>query len=138
MPKHETPMVEHYWRSVCGGTLFLEFPLVKRSSNSSARWLDGLIVPDLDEGKWHWSDAARNGYTPESIVEGRHVVAVQAKHDPGRLSMGLLGQTFFSVELLKRLNPASVHGVALCHEDDAALSGVFLAYPDMEVAIDPL
>lgn len=138
MPKHETPMVEHYWRSVGGGTLFLEFPLVRRSANSSPRWLDGLIVPDLNEGKWRWSDAARDGYTPAGVVGDRHVIAVQAKHDPGRLSMGLLGQTFFGVELLKRLNPASIRGVALCHEDDAALRTVFQAFPNMEVAIDAL
>lgn len=137
MTKHEHPMVERYWRSV-GGALFLEFPLVRRSTDSSPRWLDGLIVADLDERKWRWSEAARAGYTVEGVTEGRHVIAVQAKHDPGRLSMPLLGQTFFGVELLKRMSPTSVRGVALCHEDDAALREVFEAFPNMAVAIDPL
>ena len=63
-------------------------------------------------------------------------MAVQAKHDPSRLSMGLLGQTFFAVELLRRLNPASVRGVALCRQDDAALRTVFESFPNMRVAVD--
>lgn len=29
-------------------------------------------------------------------------------------------------------------GVALCHDDDAALREVFEAFPNMEVALDPL
>ena len=39
LAKHEQPMIERYWRSV-GGALFLEFPLVKRSTDSGPRWLD--------------------------------------------------------------------------------------------------
>jgi len=50
--------------------------------------------------------------------------------------MGLLGQTFFAVELLRRLNPASVRGVALCRQDDAALRSVFESFPNMGVAVD--
>lgn len=137
MTKHEHPMVERYWRSV-GGALFLEFPLVRRSAGNSPRWLDGLIVPELDEMKWRWSEASRSGYTVEDVTKDRHVIAVQAKHEPSRLSLLLLGQAFFGVELLKRLGPASVQGVALCHEDDAALREVFEAFPGMAVALDPL
>lgn len=137
MTKHEHPMVERYWHSM-GGALFLEFPLVRRSADSSPRWLDGLIVPDLDEKKWRWSEASRTAYTVEGVIKDRHVIAVQAKHNPGRLSMPLLGQTFFGVELLKRMGPASVQGVALCHEDDEALRAVFEAFPGMVVALDSL
>ncbi len=135
MPKNETPMIERYWKRV-GGTLFLEFPLVQRSRDSGGRWLDGLIVPDLELRRWRWRDAARSGHTREGVVKGSHVIAVQAKHDPGRLSMPLMGQTFFGVELLRRLGPASVRGVALCHKDDAALRSVFESFSDMEVAFD--
>jgi hypothetical protein len=129
-------MVERYWRGI-GGVLFLEFPLVQRSGDSGGRWLDGLIVPDLETRKWRWRDAARVGYTPEDVVRGRHVIAVQAKYKPEHLCMPLMGQTLFGVELLKRLGPASVRGVALCRKDDAALRSVFEAFPDMEVALDP-
>jgi hypothetical protein len=128
-------MVERYWGGI-GGALFLEFPLVQRSGDRSPRWLDGLIVPNLETRKWRWRDAARAGYTPEEAVRGRHVIAVQAKYKPQRLCMPLMGQTLFGVELLKRLGPASVPGVALCRKDDAALRSVFTAFPGMDVAFD--
>jgi hypothetical protein len=135
MSKHEQPMVERYWRTV-GGALFLEFPLVRKSPDSSPRYLDALIVADMPQQARRWSEAVVDGYTPEEIVGGRSVIAVQAKHDPSRLSMGLLGQTFFAVELLRRLKPASVRGVALCRQDDAALRTVFESFPNMSVAVD--
>lgn len=135
VPKRETPMVQRYWSRV-GGTLYLEFPLVQRSGDRSPRWLDGLIIPDDEPRIWRWTDAARAGHTFEEVVRGRHVIAVQAKYDPARLCMPLMGQTLFGVELLKRLDPASVRGVALCRKDDAALRSVFTAFPHMEVAFD--
>lgn len=128
-------MVERYWRTV-GGTLFLEFPLVRKSADSSPRYLDALIVTDMPEQAWRWSAAAADGYTPEGVVGGQSVIAVQAKYEPSRLSMGLLGQTFFAVELLRGLNPASVRGVALCRQDDAALRAAFESFPNMSVVID--
>ena len=94
-------MIERYWRTV-GGALFLEFPLVRKSPDSSPRYLDALIVTDMPEQARRWSEAVVDGYTPEEVVGGRSVIAVQAKHDPSRLSMGLLGQTLFAVELLRR------------------------------------
>ena len=51
MSKHDQPMVERYWRTV-DGTLFLEFPLVRRSADSGPRYLDGLIVTDIPEQAW--------------------------------------------------------------------------------------
>lgn len=128
-------MVERYWRTL-GGTLFLEFPLVRKSADSSPRYLDALIATDMPEQAWRWSEAAANGYTPAGVVAGQSVIAVQAKHEPPRLSMGLLGQTFFAVELLWRLQPASVRGVALCRRDDAALRAAFEAFPNMSVVVD--
>jgi hypothetical protein len=128
-------MVERYWRTV-GGAQSLEFPLVRKSADSSPRYLDGLIVADMPEQVWRWGEAVANGYTPEGVVGGHSVIAVQAKHDRPRLSMGLLGQTFFAVELLRRLKPASVHEVALCRQDDAALRAAFESFPNMRVVID--
>jgi hypothetical protein len=137
MPKRETPMVKRYWFRV-GGTLYLEFPLVQRnwSDDIGARWLDGLIIPDGETRSWRWTDAASAGHTPEEVVRGRHVIAVQAKYDPERLCMPLMGQTLIGVELLKRFGPASVRGIALCRKDDAALRSVFESFPGMEVAFD--
>jgi hypothetical protein len=90
----------------------------------------------MPEQAWRWSEAAADGYTPEGVVGGQRVIAVQAKYDPSRLSMGLLGQTFFAVELLWRLKPTSVRGVALCRQDDAALRAAFESFPNMSVVID--
>ena len=45
MSKHETPLTRRYWDKV-GGTLVEEFPVVKRSTTSAQRLLDGLIVFD--------------------------------------------------------------------------------------------
>jgi hypothetical protein len=47
-----------------------------------------------------------------------------------------LGQAFFAVELLWGLKPASVRGVALCRQDDAALRAAFESFPNMSVVID--
>jgi hypothetical protein len=137
MPKRETPMVKRYWFRV-GGTLYLEYPLVRRSwaDDIGARWLDGLIIPDGESRVYRWTDAASVGYTPKEVVKGRHVIAVQAKYEPAHLCMPLMGQALIGVELLKRFGPASVRGVALCRKDDAALRSVFEAFPNMEVAVD--
>jgi hypothetical protein len=133
MPVRETPMVRRYWSEV-GGALFLEFPLVRRSESASPRWLDGLIIPDLETCAWTWAEASARGFDT-GIIEGRDVIAVQAKYDPRRLCMPLLGQTFFAVELLKDRGPASVEGVALCRADDSALRRVFEAFPNMRVEV---
>lgn len=137
MSKHEQPMVERYWRSV-SGILFLEFPLVKKSAESSPRYLDGLIVPDLAGRVVRWNEAVGEGLTPEEVVKGRHVIAVQAKYEPRRLCMPLLGQTFFAVELLWHFKPASIRGVALCRQNDTALRAAFESFPNMSVAVDAM
>jgi hypothetical protein len=134
MSVNETPMVERYWRKV-GGALFLEFRLTKGSPDSGIRRVDGLIVPDLPQCKWEWRKAVVEGLDA-TMVEGRDVIAVQAKYRPKRLCMPLLGQTLFAAELLKELGAASVRGVALCRQDDSALRQVFERFPGMEVMVD--
>jgi hypothetical protein len=47
MSENERSMLERYWAGV-GGTLFLEFPLVRKSADSSPRYLDGLIVLEIN------------------------------------------------------------------------------------------
>ena len=134
MSEQETAIRERYWRPI-GGTLILEFPLVKRSPTSSPRRLDGLILPEAPRRAVRWSEFKVEERKPmEEVVGGANIVAVQVK--PHRLDLPLLGQTFFAVRLLERLRPASVRGVALCTQDDAALREVFVAYPNMEVKID--
>lgn len=136
MSDRERSILERYWQRL-GGTLILEFPLVRRTKDSAPRRLDGLILPEAERRVVRWrSYMAEEGTTMEELVEGANVVAVQVK--PHRLDLPLLGQTFFAVRLLECLRPASVRGVALCTQDDGALREVFEAYPDMDVEVDAL
>lgn len=134
MTKNELPILERFWSAV-GGTLILEFPLVKQTKFSHIRRTDGLLLPDGPRRQVMWSRyKADENTTMEQVVEGSNIVVVQVK--PHGLDLHLLGQTFFAVELLKKLNPASIRGVALCTREDAALKEVFEAYPNMDVAVD--
>ena len=89
MNKHETPLTRKYWQSV-GGTLVEEFPVVRRSSTCAQRLLDGLIVLD---------GSNRIARADEIKVEGMNVIVLQTKAN--RLGMYLMGQAFFSRELIK-------------------------------------
>jgi hypothetical protein len=134
MSDRERSILERYWQRV-GGTLILEFPLVRRTKDSAPRRVDGLILPESPRRVARWRQyMAEEGMTTEEGVEGTNVVAVQVK--PHRLDLHLLGQTFFAVRLLEHLRPASVLGVALCTQDDRALREVFTSYPNMEIAVD--
>ena len=103
MSKLETPMTRRYWETV-GGTLVLEFPVVKasRSHGTERRVVDALIIPEDD----------RREATPEEVrLQDKDVIVVQTKAE--RLGMSLMGQAFFSRELVKELGPRSVRTVAL-------------------------
>jgi hypothetical protein len=116
MSKHETPMTEWYWRRV-GGLLIEEYPVVLPGANHGVRRLDGLIIRDAPKGRV---------YGERLDVSGRDVVVVQAKNR--RLGMPLMGQTLFSLQLVKALQPASVMAVALCKADDAVLRPLLEAH----------
>jgi hypothetical protein len=132
--ERETSILERYWDRL-GGTLILEFPLVRKSSTSNPRRVDGLILPDAERRVVRWSEfKVEERKTMEDVVRGADIVAVQVK--PHRLDLPLLGQTFFAVRLLERLRPASVRGVALCTQEDEALREVFEAYPNMKVEVE--
>lgn len=125
MSKHETPMTRWYWQQV-GGTLVEEFVAVKRSSACGVRILDGVIIRD---GEF------RIAKQSEVSVEGKDIVVIQTK--AGRLGMYLMGQAFFSAQLIKRFNPRSVTSVALCSRDDTVLRPLFEQYPNMKVVVCP-
>ena len=110
MSKHETPLTRRYWQSV-GGTLVEEFPVVRRSATSAQRLLDGLIVLDGNN---------RIAKAEEVTVEGMDVIVLQTKAN--RLGMYLMGQAFFSRELVKAFNPKSIRTVAICAQDDSAMN----------------
>lgn len=125
MSKLETPMTRWYWRQV-GGTLIEEFPAVRRTDTCGQRLIDGVILPDGLHEIANW----RNVH-----IEGRDVIVVQTKR--GRLGMYLMGQTFFSAELMNRFKPRSIRSVALCEAHDSVLSPILEKYPNMEIVIYP-
>lgn len=114
MSKHETPLTRRYWDSV-GGALMLEFCAVTPSPHRGRRLLDAVIV--LGEPKRCLS---RGEHNPQQFIDGRDIIVVQTK--AGRLGMYLLGQAFFSKELMQELfMPRSVRSVAVCTRDDEVL-----------------
>src|SRR5947209_6239218 len=123
MSLHETPMLLRYWQKV-GGTLTEEFYAVRKTPTASPRRLDGLIL--------------RGGPTiivpPSKIdIEGRDIIVIQVK--ASRLGMNVMGQAFFSRELMKPFNPASIRTVVICTHDDSALRPLAEAH-GIEVEID--
>ena len=125
MSKHETPMTRWYWQQV-GGALIEEFVAVKRTSTCGVRILDGVIIKDGD---------FRIAKQSEVSLEGKDIIVIQTK--ASRLGMYLMGQAFFSAQLIKRFNPRSVMSVALCSIDDSVLRPLFEQYPDMKVVVCP-
>jgi hypothetical protein len=125
MSKLETPMTRWYWRQV-GGTLVEEFCAVHRSSTCGGRLLDGVIIKG---GEF------RIARQSEVSVEGRDIVVIQTKAQ--RLCMYLMGQAFFSAQLMKRFGPRSVESVALVALDDDVLRPLFEQYEGMRVVVCP-
>jgi hypothetical protein len=126
MSKHETPMTRWYWRQV-GGTLIEEFVAVEGSADRGRRVLDGVIL---------LGGELRLAGQSEVSLEDQDVVVVQTKI--GRVGMYLLGQAFFSAQLIQRFRPRSVLSIALCSQDDAVLRPLFEQYQGMQVVVCPL
>ena len=124
MSKHESWRTRLYWESV-GGLLIEEFTAVKldRSSNIGKRQLDGLIV--LGEPK-------RLQIGGSFDVTDRDVVIVQTKRN--KLGMYLMGQAFFSRELMKKHNPKSIRTVAICGKTDPEMERLCAQF-DIEVVV---
>ena len=108
MSKHETWRTRKYWKSV-GGLLIEEFSAVQESKipDQENRYIDAVIV--LNE-----PDSIHNGNTYD--LSGKDVIVVQTKK--GRIGMYLLGQAFFSAQLIELHNPRSVRTVAICGKND--------------------
>jgi hypothetical protein len=123
MSKLETPMTQWYWRQV-GGTLIEEFCAVSRSETCATRLLDAVIV------KGGPFVRARQ---PEVSLEGKDIIVVQTKAK--RLGMYLMGQAFFSAQLMQRFKPRSVESVALVLRDDAVLRPLLEQYSGMRVVV---
>ena len=125
MSKLETPMTRWYWRQV-GGTLIEEFCAVPRSRNCGVRLLDGVIIKG---GEFRLAKQS------EISIDGQDIVVVQTKAE--RLGMYLMGQAFFSTQLMRRFQPRSIESVALVAKDDDLLRPLFEQYPAMRVVVCP-
>ncbi|MDA1369853.1 MAG: hypothetical protein O2971_03700 [Proteobacteria bacterium] len=126
MSKHESWRTRAYWEKV-GGLLIEEFQAVSANSggNVARRLIDGLIV--LGE-----ETTVRSGGSFD--ISGRDVICIQTKGS--RLGMYLMGQAFFSRELLMKLNPLSIRTVAICSKNDELMSELCAAQ-DIEVVVMP-
>ena len=125
MSKHETPMIRWYWEQV-RGTLVEEFCAVTRCETCAGRWIDGIIVR---RGKFEIA------LKSEVSVENRDIIVVQAK--AGRLGMYLMGQAFFSAQLMRKFKPRSITSVALVTKDDSELRKLFERHRGMKVVVCP-
>jgi hypothetical protein len=119
-------MTRWYWQQV-DGTLIEEFCAVPRSRTCGTRLLDGVIIKG---GEF------RSAKQREVSLEGQDVIVIQTK--ASRLGMSLMGQAFFSAQLMQRFNPRSVESVALVAQDDSVLRPPFEQYPGMRVVVCPL
>ena len=52
--------------------------------------------------------------------------------------MNLLGEAFFSAQLVRAFGPRSMVSVALCNQDDSALQPLIEQCPGMRVVVCPL
>jgi hypothetical protein len=121
--KLEDPMTLRYWDRV-GGTLVLEFPVVRSEPGVGRRVLDALIIPSGERRQAHYREVK---------VRDKDVIVVQTKAH--RLGMYLMGQAFFSADLIKDHGPRSVGTVAICTASDARLQDLCDRY-GIEVVID--
>ncbi len=109
MSKHETPLTRRFWNEV-GGTLIEEFPAVLRGKNNSQRLMDGVIILDSETKIASWKDIS---------LKNQDIIVIQTKAH--RLGMYLMGQAFFSKELMKKFEPKSIRSVIVCTKDDSVM-----------------
>ena len=98
MSRHESWRTIKYWETI-GGLLIEEYLAIPASKDKTVgkRLIDGIIV--LGEGK-----SSQKGGSFD--YKGREVIAIQTKST--RLGMYLMGQAYFTREILKRFNPKSI------------------------------
>jgi hypothetical protein len=109
MSKLETPMTRRYWERV-RGTLLEEYLIVPSRPGVGRRMIDAVIIEDGDHR------IASRGKTVS--LDGHDIVVVQTK--ASRLGMYLLGQAFFSRELIMdRFAPCTSHHVDHLHRDQS-------------------
>lgn len=126
MSKHESWRTRQYWETT-GGLLIEECSAIRLDlkRNIGKRLIDGVIV--LGE--------KNNIQVGGSFdVCGKDIIVVQTK--AGRLGMYLMGQAFFSREIMKRYNPKSIKAVVICGKSDLEMEALCKQYEIEVVVID--
>jgi len=112
MSKHEQWRTRQYWKSI-GGLLIEEFIAVKKSKDHSIRQIDGVIVLGLPTNIHD-----KNIFD----IKGKDIICIQTKKN--RLGMSVMGQAFFTRELLRQHQPKTIKSVIICSKDDAVLNKI--------------
>ena len=116
MSKHETPLTRRFWNEV-GGTLIEEFPAVQKGENNSQRLMDGVIILGEEKKIVSWRDVS---------ISGKDIIVIQTKEN--RLGMYLMGQAFFSRELMRKFEPKSIRAAIICSKDDSVMRALAESY----------
>jgi predicted RecB family endonuclease len=109
MSKNETPLTRRFWDET-GGTLIEEFRAVESGASNGQRLLDGVILV---------GGVKKIAKSDEVIIEGKDIFIIQTK--ASRLGMNVMGQAFFSIELMKKFKPKSIRAVVVCTKDDEVM-----------------
>jgi hypothetical protein len=125
MSKLETPMTRWYWQQV-GGTLIEEFCAVRRSKSCEVRRIDRVIIKGAE---------FRIAQQSEVSVESKDIIVVQAKFN--RLGMYLMGQAFFSAQLMQRFTHTQSSQLRWLPKTMMCCGPLFEQYPGMHVVVYP-
>ena len=123
-------MTRWYWEQR-GGTLVEEFRAVRSGPTRGRRLLDGLII--LGTSK-RLVVPSSGDFDPDQIRD-KDIVVVQTKNS--RLGMYLMGQTVFSLELMRSFQPRKIESVALCKADDDVLRPLLESHAGCRVVVCP-
>ena len=108
MSKHGSWRTRKYWEAI-GGFLIEEFLAIPPTKDKSVgkRLIDGVIILGTAKG-------SQVGGTFD--LRDKDIIVVQTKSN--RLGMYLMGQAFFSKQIMRRFKPKSIRTVAICGESD--------------------
>ena len=66
------------------------------------------------------------GFWKNIEIKDKDIVVIQTK--ASRLGMNVMGQAFFSIELMKKYLPKSIKSVIVCNKDDEVLRPIAEMY----------
>lgn len=126
MSKHETWRAREYWQSV-GGLLIEEFCAIKgnRTAGVGKRHIDAIIV---------LGEKTERRIGGEYDFAAKDIIVIQTKDS--RLGMYVMGQAFFSREIMRRFEPRSIRTVAICAAGDPEMESLCNSH-GTEVVIFP-